>query len=355
VTRGPAGLSDRAGAVHARATLIDGQGTAALLPTALIPPPALNGVSFLDRALASGLTAMSVTTGITGVGVGLDNFRSMVTTLHGYLCYFEVEPRLLHVERVDDIDRARREGKLGIIFGCQGLASKIEDDLNLLRILHKLGLRIGQLTYNERNSMGCGCLETPDSGLTHFGRVTVREMNHLGMVVDMAHAGARTAREAIECSEKPVIISHANVRRLNDHPRNVPDEVLKALGERGGLIGITAFAPFVELKPGRRPTVEDVVTHIAYVAERVGVDFVGVGSDLFEGESPVRFERFFRTRYPDVIRDYTIDTVYAEGFTTVDDFPCLTEALVARGFADGDILKILGGNYLRVFRDVWPS
>lgn len=344
---------ERAAALHRRALVVDAQGTAVLLPTALVPPPAADGVPFLDRALAAGLAAMAVTTGVAGVGTGVDDFRAMVTTLQGYLAYFDLEPRLLHVERADDIPRARREGRLGVIFGCQGLPSKIDHDLDLLRILHKLGLRVAQLTYNERNAMGSGCLESPDTGLTQFGRVAVREMNHLGIVVDLAHAGARTTRDAIDASERPIVVSHANARALNDHPRNVPDDVLKALGARGGLLGVTAYSPFVELTPGVRPTLDDVVTHVAHVAERAGAEAVGIGSDLFEGESPVRFERFFRVRYPDVIRHYTMATVYAEGFTRVDDFPRLTEALVRRGFGDDEIVGILGGNYLRVLRDVW--
>ena len=334
--------------------MIDGQGTAVLLPIALVPPPPVDGVPFLDRLLDSGVTAMNVTLGISGIGVGIDNFRSMVTTVHGYLCYFELEQaRLIHVLTVKDIRRAKGEGKVGIIFGCQGLASKIEDDANLLRILHRLGLRIGQLTYNERNSIGCGCLEVPDSGLSQFGRVCVREMNHLGIVIDLAHAGIRTARETIECSAQPVVVSHANVRKLTDNPRNVPDDVLKSLADRGGVIGITAYAPFCEARPGVRPSVKEVVDHIAYVADLVGVDYVGIGSDFFEGESQVRFERFFRIRYPDVIRHYTLETVYAEGFDGVACFPRLTDALVDRRFGDADVLKILGGNFLRVFDAAW--
>lgn len=344
----------RAERLHEQAVLIDGQGTAVLLPTALVPPPPVSGVPFLDRLLASGVTAMNVTMGISGIGIGVDNFRSMVGTIHGYLCYFELEHRrLVHVLTVDDILRAKREGRVGIIFGCQGLASKIEDDPNLLRILHRLGLRIGQLTWNERNSIGCGCLEVPDSGLSQFGRVVVREMNHLGIAIDLAHAGPRTTQEVVDLSAQPVIVSHANVRRLTDSPRNLPDEVLKSVAGKRGVVGITAYSPFCEAKPGVRPTIKEVVDHIAYAAELVGVEHVGVGSDFFEGESLVRFEHLFRVRYPDVIRHYTLETVYTEGFDGVACFPRLTEALVARGFSDDEVLKILGGNFLRVFREVW--
>ncbi len=346
--------SSRADRLHKQAIIIDGQGTAVLLPTALVPPPPVNGVPFLDRLMASGLTGMNVTMGISGIGIGVDNFRAMVITVHGYLCYFELErDRLIHVLTANDIVRAKQERKVGIIFGCQGLASKIEDDANLLRILHRLGLRIGQLTYNERNSIGCGCLETPDTGLTQFGRVCIREMNHLGIVIDMAHGGPRTAQDAIDLSDHPVIVSHANVRKLTDNPRNLSDDLLKGLAAKGGVVGITAYSPFCEAKPGVRPTLREVIDHIGYVADLVGVDHVGIGSDFFEGESLVRFERFFRVRYPDVIRHYTLESVYAEGFDGVACFPRLTEGLVERGFSDDEVLKILGGNFLRVFRQVW--
>jgi len=350
------GTRERAARLHAEALIIDGQGTAAVLPTALVPPPPRQGQPFLDRALGSGLRAMNVTLGILGVGMGVDSFRAMLTTMHGYFCYFELErARLLHVLTADDLLRAKREGRLGIIFGCQGLASKIEDDPNLLRILHRLGLRIAQLTYNERSSLGCGCLETSDTGLTQLGRVCVREMNHLGLLIDLAHAGQRTGLDVLDLSADPVIVSHANVHALCDNPRNLTDKQIRALAARDGVVGITAYSPFCETKPGVRPTIQDVVDHIAYVANLVGVDHVGIGSDFFEGESEVRFERFFRVRYPEVIAQYTLETVYAEGFDGVACFPRLTEALVRRGFTDDDIRKILGENFLRVFRQVWKT
>lgn len=341
--------------VHRDAILIDAMGSGVLLPTALIPPPARNGAPLIDRAIAAGLTAMNVTMGISGIGMGVDNFRSMIGTIHGYLSYFELEDRLVHVLTVADIRRAKREGKLGIIFGCQGIAGKIEDDPGLLLILQRLGQRIVQLTYNERSSVGCGCLEVMDSGLTKFGRICIREMNHLGLVVDLAHAGPRTTLDAASFSAAPIIVSHANVRRLCDNPRNLPDEAIKAVAESGGVIGITTYAPFCETRAGVRPSIRDYVDHIAYVVDLVGVDHVGIGSDFFDGESLVRFDRFFRLRYPEVVRNYTIDTVYAEGLGTVDDFPRITEALANRGLDKDEIQKILGGNFLRVFERVWKG
>jgi membrane dipeptidase len=334
-------------------SIIDAMGSAALLPAAQVPPPAYNGVPWLDRALAAGLTAMNVTMGIRGVAQGADDFRAYLHSVHGYLSYFELEPRLLHVLRASDITRAKAEGRLGIIFGCQGLASKLDGDPSLILIMARLGQRIMQLAYNERDALGCGCLEPEDSGLTEFGRVCIREIDDARMVVDLAHAGPRTAREAIEFARRTPVITHANVRALRQHPRNVPDEVLAALAARGGVIGITAYAPFSEKVPKRRPTLDDMIDHIAYVADRWGVDHVGLGSDFFEGESWVRFERFFRRRYPAIVGDYDINTVYVEGFERANDYPALPAALRRRGFGEADIAKVLGGNFVRVFNEVW--
>jgi membrane dipeptidase len=340
--------------LHREAIIVDGQGVALLLPAVLIPPPPLDGQTFLERAAASGVSAMNTTLGLGGIATGRDDLRALLSSIYGYLCYFELEAdRVLHVLTADDIERAKREKKLGVIFGVQGLASKIDDDLTLLRILHRLGLRVAQLTHNERNALGCGCLETPDTGLTQLGRACVAELNHVGILVDLAHAGARTAREAIETSTRPCTISHANAFGLRDNPRNVPDEVLRALAARGGVLGVTAYAPFCETAPGVRPKLDDLVSHIEYVADLVGIDHVGIGSDFFETESEIRFARFARS-YPAATGVYASpDTVYVDGFERIDRFPRLTEALVRRRFSDENVLKVLGRNFLRVFRHAW--
>ena len=339
--------------VHDDAILVDGMGVAVLLPTALIPQPPRGGKEFIDRAIASGVTSMNVCLGILGIGMGQDNFRAMVNTMYGHYCLFEMDKRLIHVQKGADVRRAKAQGKLGVIFGCQGLAGKIEDDPGLITILYRLGLRFGQIAYNSRDSLGCGALELPDTGLTELGRIVIREMNHVGMLCDLAHASDRTLMETIERSRAPVVVSHANVRALADHRRNVTDDGLRALAENGGVIGITAYSPFCETTPGVRPKLDDYIDHIAYVADLVGVDHVGIGSDFFEAESLIRFERFFRTRYPELIRNYTLDTVYVDGFSRVDHLPKLTAGLLRRGFNAAEIHKILGGNFLRVFDKVW--
>ena len=127
------------------------------------------------------------------------------------------------------------------------------------------------------------------------------------------------------------------------------------LAESGGVIGITAYGPMCETKKGVRPALDDMIDHIAYVADLVGVDHVGIGSDFFESESPVRFHAFFKVRYPEVFSAYDLSNVYFDEFNRVDHFPLLTEALRARGFSVEDTTKILGGNFLRVFVQVWKD
>ena len=343
----------RAVSLHRQATVIDTQGVGVLMPNVHLPQPDYQGRSFLDRACEGGLTAMNTTMGNGGIASGVDDLRALLNHIYGYLVYFRLHAdRLLLVERVTDIERAKRENKLGIIFGVQNIAPKIDGDLTLLWSLHKIGLRIAQLTHNDRNVLGCGCLEPVDSGLSQLGRAAVAEMNRIGILVDLAHGGMRTALDAFERSSQPCIISHANARGITDHARNITDEVIRALAKRGGVLGITCYSPFCQ-KPGdARPDISAVVDHIAYVADLVGIDHVGLGSDQFEAESEVRYAAF-GTQFENTQRGFTRETVYATGLERVDCLPNLTETMVARGFSDEDILKVLGGNHLRLFRAVW--
>lgn len=339
--------------LHRSATIIDSEGVCVLMPTVHIPPGLVDGRSYLDRAIGSGLTAMNVTMGLGGIASGVDDFRALLNSIYGHLVYFELHSdQLVHVQSIADLDRAKRDGKLGIIFGVQGFGTKMEGDVTLIRIVHKLGMRVVQLTNNERNPLGCGCIEKSDTGLTQLGRAAIAEMNRVGVVVDLAHAGEQTALEAFEFSREPCMISHANARSLNDHYRNATDAMLKALAAKGGVIGITCYASFCRKESGVRPDIDDVVNHVAYVADLVGIDHVGFGSDFFESESEVRFSDF-ATYYPSVHRGHRIDELYACGLERVDHLPRLTEALVCRGFTDDEIAAVLGGNHRRVFEKVW--
>lgn len=346
-------MRQRARDLHHQAVIVDTQAVGVLLPNVHLPMPAHEGRAHLDRVLDGGLTAMNTTMGLGGVAAGVDDLRALLNSIYGYLVYFRLHAdRLLLVEVADDIERAKREGRVGIIFGVQDIAPKIDGDLTLLWILHRLGLRNAQLTHNGRNAIGSGCLETDDAGLTQFGKAAVAEMNRIGILVDVAHGGMRTALTAIEHSARPIIVSHANARGLTDNPRNVTDAVLRALAARGGVIGITFYSPFCQRPDGGHPTIEDVVDHIAYVADLVGIDHVGIGSDHFEAESEVRYAAF-GTQFAGTQRGFTRETVYAQGIERVERLLSLTLRMMRRGFSDADILKVLGGNHLRLFRAVW--
>ncbi|UCD80807.1 MAG: membrane dipeptidase, partial [Desulfobacterales bacterium] len=186
-----------------------------------------------------GLTAANCTISV------LENFRETVANIAWWHEAFEKYTHLIMpVHTTADIQAAKETGKTGIIFGFQN-TSAIEDDLDLLSIFHALGVRIIQLTYMEANLVGQGCLERLDAGLTDFGLEVIAEMNRLGILIDLSHVGYRTTMEAIEASGKPVAFTHANPKSLCDHPRNKPDDAIKALAKKGGVIGATIFPLFL--------------------------------------------------------------------------------------------------------------
>jgi membrane dipeptidase len=204
----------------------------------------------------------------------------------------------------------------------------------------------------ERNYVGDGCLERTDCGLSDFGLEVIEEMNHLGILIDLSHVGYRTTMEAIEASEQPVAFTHANPRALCNHPRNKTDEAIKALADKGGVIGANIFPPF--LAAGSHATIEDVIDVIDYLVNLVGVDRVGIGTDFTEGQPREVFDYWLTgksSKGPRMRLDYPI--VNPEGIRSAADFPNLTDALVTRGYPASHVKKIMGGNWLRLFEEVW--
>lgn len=261
------------------------------------------------------------------------------------------------VETVDDILEAKRSGRTGIILGWQN-ATPIENDLDRLALFHSLGVRIVQVTYHERNLLGNGCYERRDDGLSHFGVDAVVEMNRLGILVDLSHVGEKTTLDAIETSRKPVAFTHGNARSYHDVPRNKTDEALKALADRGGVVGVTCIVTF--LRTGYESTVDDYAEAIDDMVGRVGIDHVGIGTDYTQ-DQPESFWRYIGsqqgTKYPSTFDDgtarYQDRQLYPKGLETPDKLPNLADALARRGRGSAEIEKILGGNWLRLFRDVW--
>jgi len=259
---------------------------------------------------------------------------------------------------VADIEAAKADGHIAIILGLQN-ASPIGDQVELLSVLYFLGVRIVQLTYNTRNLIGDGCAEPANAGLSQFGQRVIKEMNRLGMLIDLSHCGYRTTREAIEASELPVAFTHSNPSGMSPNPRNKPDDLLRALAERDGVVGMCAYGKFAHRDKGRRPRLTDFLDILDYTVDLIGVDHVGIGLD--EGENWQR--EFWESElvemtklYPEVIdpRDwFGFDTRYVEGLSSAAHFPNLTAGLLDRGYSSHDVLKILGGNWLRLYRQAW--
>ena len=286
-----------------------------------------------------------------------ENFIQTMAHLAAWMRRFRERDDILQVKSTADIHAAKQQGRTGIILGFQN-ASPIENELDRLGLFLALGVRVIQLTYHETNLLGSGCWERNDAGLSNFGVDAVREMNRLGILIDLSHVGPRTTLDAIEMSEKPVAITHANARSFCDHPRNKEEEALKRLAEKGGVVGATSYTPF--LPKGYDSTVEDFVDAIDNMVERIGIDHVAIGTDSTH-DQPLEFWHFIAsqqgTKFPSTFADgsvpYTEVSFQPRGMATLAEFPNVADALAKRGYNAGEITKLLGGNWMRLFEQVW--
>lgn len=272
-------------------------------------------------------------------------------------------PNTLVVERVDDIRRAKREGKAAFIMAAQG-GDFIENKLHRIEAFYRLGLRMLIPAYNRTNAICDGCLDRTDSGLTRFGQLVVDECNRVGVLLDCSHIGRRASLEIIDRSSQPVVFSHSNVKAIVDNPRNIDDEQIKSCAAKGGVIGVAPWGPLV-LKEGSTtwPTVDDLVEHIEYIVQLTGsIDHVGIGTDMSLGTYPYHeHDPWGEPDYPNYTARYdehiTSDVRSRlrgiDGFSTYPEVRTLIDRLLARGYSDADIRKLLGENYLRVFEQVW--
>lgn len=234
-----------------------------------------------------------------------------------------------------EIVKCADDGTISAVLSIEG-GEPLMGDLRMLRIFHTLGVRALGLTHFPRNRLADGSAEMrSNSGLSSFGVLVVEEMNRLGMIIDVSHINEKGFWDVIEVSKDPVLASHSNCKSLCDHHRNLSDEQVKALSEKGGVMGITYVAPFLEKAPGgaddfRSPSsVSRILDHIDYAVKLVGSDHVGLGSD-YMGRNQTRIK----------------------GLEDISKLPNVTRGLVSRGYSDSEIRKILGGNFLRVFERV---
>ena len=304
-----------------------------------------------ERLRAGNITAINATVATW------ENFVQTMAHLTAWMRRFRERHDIVQVKETADIHAAKKLGKTGIILSFQN-ASPIENELDRLGLFLALGVRVIQLTYHETNLLGSGCWERNDCGLSNFGVDAVREMNRLGIVIDLSHVGPKTTMDAIEMSEQPVAITHANARSFCGHPRNKEEEALKLLAEKGGVVGATSFANF--LPKGFDSTVEDFVDAIDDMVERIGLDHVAIGTDSTH-DQPLEFWHYIvsqqGTKFPSTFADgsvpYTELSFQPKGIDSPAEFPNLAEALANRGYRAEEITKLLGGNWMSLFERVW--
>jgi membrane dipeptidase len=314
--------------------------------------PLLRTRPFVDWFLQGGITAAAPTVG------GTDNAETTLRTLGGWHRFIREHGKLRHVLKAADIPAAKAAGELGLIFHFQG-TDPIEDDLDLVEAYAVLGVRVVQLCYNVKNRVGDGAEEASDGGLSTFGRRVVRKLNEARIIVDCAHTGHRTSMDAVAHSSAPVIVSHGNPKGVFECDRNVADELIKAIAGSGGVMGACGYPYFI----GRdqRPTLDAYIDHIAYIADLVGIEHVGIGVDYYEGMEGVadltEAKRLYDIRLARGIwqpKTYPPPPyVYPAGIETPKTFGAVVPGLLRRGFSAEDVRKLLGGNWLRVYGQVW--
>jgi membrane dipeptidase len=273
-----------------------------------------------------------------------------------YWLFEQCRDQTLLVETAADLDRAKREGRLGVILGFQG-GAPLGRNIHLVRVFHRLGVRIIQLTYNEGNLLAPGVLEPSDGPLTSLGLQAVQEMNRIGMVIDLSHVGRRASLDAIDASAHPVIFSHSNPRRLQDNPRNITDEQMKSCAARGGVVGLATFSAFVgDTANQRHPGLDDYFRQMDHALDLIGPDHVAIGTDIFLDVTDGLWWRAVTGRlYPSVSQGMSYDTHNIDGFMWHADFPSVADAMLRRGYDDSTVRRILGGNWRRVYGQVWDA
>lgn len=298
--------------------------------------------------------------GVSAVHVTIayhEQFRETVSNIEAWNRWFEQFPDLIFQGfTADDVRRAQADGRTAIFFGFQN-PSPMEDDLGLIEILHRLGARFMQLSYNNQSLLATGCYEAEDPGITRFGREAIAEMNRVGMVIDMSHSADRSTQEAIEISSRPIAITHANPHWWHAALRNKRDAVLKALTDAGGMVGFSLYPH--HLKDGSNCTLESFCEMVAEAAGRYGAQNLGIGSDLCQ-DQPDSVVMWMRNG------KWTRNTDFGEGSASAPGFPPqpdwfkdnrdlvrIREGLFKTGLTEADVSGIMGENWLAFYEDAF--
>ncbi len=335
-------VSERAATLHKQSIVID--------------PCVQYLIKRTERSDKSGLTAVGLTIPMPG--------EDMMKTLPNVQEFLEIianEPTFCLADSPQSIRDAHQHGKIAHIFLSQD-SLFIGSDPKSLYLWKQLGLRVCQPTYNEKNLVGNGCLELNDGGLSQYGRVLIREMERIGITIDLTHVGERTFMDVVKVAKAPLITSHSNPKTLVDNPRNITDEQIKAIADSGGVICVTTWAPLIWSGTAGMPTLDDYIRCLEYTINLVGIDHVGTSTDstgtmgaypehdfdadaLPYGSVTDEFDRLAQP--PDSNNRQPAD------FDGIEDYPILTQKFVDLGYSDADIKKLLGENLMRVFEATW--
>jgi len=288
-------------------------------------------------------------------------------------CDYAHQDFVIPALKVKDITDAFKEGKVAVVQTIEQ-ASAIDRDVDKIDLLFGLGVRSMGIVYSESNTLGAGLAELGDGGLTDIGYDAVKRMNKTGVIIDASHAGDRTAMEIIEASDKPLCMSHVGTRTLTNNARMLPDDVLQACAEKGGVIGmeVAGFAPRTKKNP--EGTIECLLEHLEYLIDLLGVDHLGAGPDTLWGDhqglyrgGPIgtikprlgrgRYQRPRPMEFPDNFSagELVIDLDYVKGLESPSEFTNIARGLVRDGYSDSDIAKVMGLNGLRVIKACWPK
>lgn len=348
---------------YARSIIIDGLG-GIIDPQGIIDPYSPSGQTRLsDRVWSelerTGVTAVNET--LLPVGNEPDAWSGVLKYMDWFDAVVNANPDRLRVVRTArDLEQAKEVGQIGLIYRTQDTAM-VGAALDRLTELERRGVRVVQLTYNLRNLSGDGALEPENAGLSRLGHATIGRIEEEKLLLDLAHGGARTITEAIAAATRPLTISHTGARAIHDHPRNVSDEAIRAVADKGGVTGIY-FMPY--LAASSKPTGADLIRHIEHVANVGGQDHVAIGTDgplrpvIINDQTRAQARQAFEQRAasgftapgdgPDVL-NIVMD------YNTVDRFQRLAEALAQRGWTTPRLEKLLGANLERLYRETWGT
>ena len=308
--------------------------------------------------------------GLTGLNCTVigtkDSAGESIRNIIDYVSAIDNTPELMLILKPDDLLTAKREGKTGIIIGSQSSQFLHHNDIeSAVEVFARLGLRVSTLAYNWRTFSADGCYSGSNGGLANDGKILIKAMEKYGVTVDLSHVGERSTMEAMDVCTKPPIFSHSNPLALNNHPRNITDEQAKKCAALGGVIGVTSF-PVTLWEPGKPFPTIDFIDCIAYYADLVGIDHVGFGIDsnanagAYERRKVVMLSHTTNSMQGQQSLGFVsneagrgILAAFPEGLESLANIVNIVDHLLKRGFSETDIKKVIGENWLRVFRATW--